>query len=90
MAAFQESDFRCNIEFLRSSKPGIGRVIRFNHSPEAVPQQLANRVTLGTWQVRKIKERTPRGVYSEKETQTDRERKAGEGKRAEEDKMRRR
>jgi hypothetical protein len=54
MAAFQESQFRCNLEFLRSSKPGIGRVIRFNHGPDAVPPQLQGRLSLEAWQVHAV------------------------------------
>lgn len=50
MAAFRETSLRVNIEFLRASQPGVGRVIRFNHSPAIIPSQLLGRVSLEEWQ----------------------------------------
>ena len=49
MAAFQETPYRVNVEFLRASQPGVGRVIRFNHRPDTLPPQLVGRVPLEVW-----------------------------------------
>lgn len=49
MAAFRETSQRVNIEFLRASQPRVGRVIRFNHSPEIVPSQLLGRLAPLDW-----------------------------------------
>lgn len=51
MAAFQEHQFRVNVEFLRASQSKVGRVIRFNHRGDVLPPQLANRMSLQTWYV---------------------------------------
>jgi hypothetical protein len=49
MAAFRETTQRVNIEFLRASASGAGRIIRFNHSPEIVPPQLIGRLSHLDW-----------------------------------------
>lgn len=49
MAAFQENSLRVNVEFLRSSQARVGRVIRFNHTPEIVPPQLQGRLHPDEW-----------------------------------------
>jgi hypothetical protein len=38
------------VEFQRSSAPGVGRLIRFNHSAEHMPYQLKGRVSQATWE----------------------------------------
>lgn len=45
-----ETSVRVVIEFAKSSDPKVGRVIRFNHSPETVPYQLKGRVAASTWE----------------------------------------
>lgn len=51
MAAFYENSVRVNVEFLRASQAGAGRVIRFNHRPDAVPAQLQGRISPGDWSI---------------------------------------
>lgn len=45
-----ETSVRVVIEFQRSSEPGVGRVIRFNHSAAHMPYQLKGRLSTGTWE----------------------------------------
>ncbi|KAI3438979.1 hypothetical protein D9Q98_001393 [Chlorella vulgaris] len=47
--AYQQTEFRVCVEFLRSSKPGSGRIIRLNYSPDGVPPQLVNRIHPAFW-----------------------------------------
>lgn len=45
-----ETSLRVVIEFQRSSEPGVGRVIRFNHNPDILPYQLKGRLSSATWE----------------------------------------
>ena len=49
--AYQQTPTRANIEFLKSSAPGLfgGRAIRLNYSPQVVPAQLQGRLNPGLW-----------------------------------------
>jgi hypothetical protein len=47
--AHLETNWRVVVEFLKSSAPGRGRVIRFNHRGDALPPQLAGRVAPQAW-----------------------------------------
>lgn len=49
MAALYETSVRVVVEFQRSSETGVGRVIRFNHSPQVLPTQLKGRISQETW-----------------------------------------
>ncbi|KAL4423222.1 hypothetical protein ABPG77_000014 [Micractinium sp. CCAP 211/92] len=48
--AHLETQWRVIVEFLRASQSGRGRIIRLNHSPGALPPQLAGRLHPGFWQ----------------------------------------
>lgn len=49
--AYQQTATRANIEFLKSSAPGIcgGRAIKLNYGPQQAPTQLQGRVAPALW-----------------------------------------
>lgn len=47
--AYYENQFRVNVEFLRSSQPRVGRVIRLNHKGDLIPPQLQGRLSPDIW-----------------------------------------
>lgn len=64
--AYQQSPTRANIEFLKSSAPGLcaGRAIKLNYGPEILPPQLQGRLDPSLWsefigQVRLVADKHP-------------------------------
>lgn len=64
--AYHQTPTRANIEFLKSSAPGLfgGRAIKLNYGPEMVPPQVQGRLDPRLWaefmgQVRAVADRHP-------------------------------